>query len=593
MGEGGNGLPGAYAALKDTFEAFRAQSRRLHNLQEFYKWSLLGGVTGAIGGLAAMLFNWTLDSTASVFANVGSSAAGPVLLVGLPALGGLLVGVIRTTWAPEAFRFSSATDSMIDAVHRRDGRMPANSALLTLVTSAITLGTGGSAGREGPAIHMGAGIGELTRRLLTRLRVTERLGIEFGRQEARMLVLCGAAAGLGAVFRAPLGAALFASSVLFVHGMDHEIVLPSLVSSVTGYLVISLQYGFEPLFRAPVTWSFNLADLALVILIGLLASIAGVLYIRVFHGVFAFFRRLSLPDWMKPAIGGLGVGLLALVAPRVWGMGYETIQDAIDYRVAAGALVVVLFAKVVATSLTIGSGGAGGDMAPALFIGAALGGLVGIAAQAVFPDATLHPSLYVVAGMGALYSSVGKVPLATAVLLCESTRNFTMIIPLLVANTTGALAASRHTIYESQHADASIEKADVLRRVPVGDVAKPLVVTAPEKLSVFDLLRLIGETGHHGFPVLDDEGKLSGVVSWSDAKRVPYEERRDTTVGQICTRDVATMLPTDSSRRALDTLDSMGIGRIVVVDPDDAKRVVGVVTTEDIVRAYAAELRID
>jgi CIC family chloride channel protein len=289
----------------------------------------------------------------------------------------------------------------------------------------------------------------------------------------------------------------------------------------------------------------------------------------------------------------LAVGVIAVAVPRVWGMGYGTIQDAIDYEITAGVLLLVIVAKVAATSLTIGSGGAGGDMAPALFIGAALGGLIGRGAQAAFPDATLHPSLYVIAGMGALYAAVGKVPLSTAILLCETTRNFTMIVPLVIANTTGFLAAGRHTIYESQHADATREKADVLRQVPVGEIAREVVVTAPAALTVLDLLRLIGETGHRGFPVLDDEGRLIGVASMSDARRVPYEERRTTTVGDICTREVVSLVPGDTSRKALDMLNALGIGRVVVVDPEDPGRVVGIVTKEDVIRAYAARLKID
>jgi CIC family chloride channel protein len=195
--------------------------------------------------------------------------------------------------------------------------------------------------------------------------------------------------------------------------------------------------------------------------------------------------------------------------------------------------------------------------------------------------------------MGAFYAAIAKVPLSTAILLCETTRNFTMIVPLLVASTAGFLASGRSTIYESQHADATREKADVLRHVPVGEICQPVAVTAPWNLTAQDVLRLIGETGHHGFPALDEEGRLLGVVSWSDAKRVPYEKRRDTTVAEIATRDVVTLFPHDTSRRALDMLDALGIGRIVVVDSEDPLRVVGVLTKEDVIRAYAARLKID
>ena len=585
--------PTGAEVLKDTFEALRARSRQLHNFQEFYKWSILGGVTGLLGGVGAILFHAILELFDGEIADAVTTLPDERLIALVPAIGGIVVGFIRYHWVPETFGSSSATDAMIGAVHDRGGRIPPRMPFSTMLTSAITLGSGGSAGREGPTIFIGAGLGSLTARLFERLAVDRRLGIEFGRNEIRTLAICGAAAGLGAVFRAPLGAALFASSVLYLYGMEMEPILPAMVSSVTSYLVFSLAVGFEPLFHAPMIWSFNFFDLAVVVFIGVVASLVGWAYVKVFYRVFRLFRRLELSDWAKPALGGLAVGLLVLVVPRVWGMGYETIQDAIDYRITAGALVVVIAAKLLATSLTLGSGGSGGDMAPALFIGAALGGLIGQGASALFPDAAMHPTLYVIAGMGALYAAVGKVPLATAILLCETTRNFTMIVPLIVANTTGFLASGRHTIYESQHADATRERADVLRHVPVGEICQEVVVTAPDTLSVFDLLRLIGETGHHGFPVLDREGRLVGVASWSDAKNLPYEQRRDTLILDIATREVVTLFPHDTSRRALDILDLYGIGRIVIVDAEDPERVVGILTKEDVIRAYAARLKID
>jgi CIC family chloride channel protein len=309
------------------------------------------------------------------------------------------------------------------------------------------------------------------------------------------------------------------------------------------------------------------------------------------------FRRFRLaervPDWIKPAIGGLVVGVIALWMPQVWGIGYETIQAAINYDLTVQVLLMVIVGKAIASSFTIGSGGAGGDMAPALFIGACIGGVMGTLVNQLFPEMVNDPTLYVIAGMGAFYASIAKVPLATAILLCESTRNFTMIVPLMVANTAGFLAAGSHTIYESQHADAVRERADVLRQVPVGEICRREVVLAPAILSIQDALRLMGETGHHGFPVVDECSELIGVVSWSDMREIPYERRRDVTLGEICTREVVSLTPDASSRKALDLLDSRVISRIVIVDPDHPRHVYGIVTKEDVIRAYAARLQID
>jgi CIC family chloride channel protein len=579
--------------LKDTFEALRARARLLSNLRELYKWSIAAGLTGVLAGLGAIAFSLTLDSLTGVFDGIGAALPDPRLIAVIPALGGLLVGIIRTRWYPEAFESPCATDTMIDVIHEEGGRTTVRSPFITIITASITLATGGSAGRECPTALIGTGFGSLSSRFIERLRLDRLLGFQFDARDVRTIGICGAAAGLGAVFRAPLGSALFASSVLYMYGMEYDTILPATVSSITSYLVFSLVYGFEPLFVAPFTWEFNFFDLGFVVAIGVVASLLGLVYLKVFYGTFRRFRGWDAPDWVKPAVGGLAMGILTLFVPRVWGMGYETIQDAIDLRLGVGLLAVVLLGKMAASSLSIGSGGAGGVIAPSIFIGAAYGGLAAYAAQAIFPDLALHPTLYVIAGMGAFYASIAKVPLSTAILLCETTRNFTMIVPLLVASTSGFFASGQRTIYESQHADATRERADVLRHVPVGEICQPVVVTAPWNLSVLDVLRLIGETGHKGFPALDQDGRLIGVVSWTDARRIPYEQRRDTTVEDICTRDVVTLFPQDTSRRALDMLDALGIGRIVVVDEEDPRRVVGILTKEDVIRAYAARLKID
>jgi CIC family chloride channel protein len=195
--------------------------------------------------------------------------------------------------------------------------------------------------------------------------------------------------------------------------------------------------------------------------------------------------------------------------------------------------------------------------------------------------------------MGALYASVGKAPLATAILLCESTRNFTLILPLVIANTAASLASGNHTIYRSQHASATREQQDVLRRVPVERIYTRGAITAPPELSVMDLLRLIGSSGHHGFPVVGSDGLLLGVVSWKDAQRVPHPERSHTTVADVMTTDVATVTPGAPARDALNLIERLGIGRVVVVATDDERRVLGVVTKQDLIAAYAGTVPAD
>lgn len=571
--------------LRDAFEVIKARARYLKNLQDFYKWSIAAGLTGILGGLGAVLFIFTLNISVGAFKKLIILLPDPRLIAIIPALGGLLAGIIRYLTVSEAFDSCCATDNMIDIIHREGGQTKVRTPFATIVTAALTIGSGGSAGRECPTALIGTGFGSISSKIIKRLRLDRIFGFRFSDSDVRTIAICGASAGLGAVFRAPIGAALFSSSVLYIHGMEIETLLPALVSSVTAYLIFSVFYGFESLFRAPFIWSFNFFDLFLVVVIGVIASFVGVLYVKFFYGVFRKFRDFALPDYVKPAIGGLVTGLTVLIVPRVWGMGYETIQDAINSKLAISLLMILIFAKIIATSFSIGSGGAGGVIAPSLFIGAALGGLLGRFAMILFPKAAVHPTLYVIAGMGALYASVGKVPLATAILLCESTRNFTMVIPLIIANTTGFLASSGHTIYESQHGDASAEKKDVLRTIKLARIMQRSVLTVSPDMTVAGLIAKVRETGHHGYPVLK-RGRLVGVVSWHDTRDVLAENRDRTKVADVMTRSVISLTPQDHARKALDLLDKHKIGRVVIVDSEDRQKVVGIITRERIIETY-------
>jgi len=573
--------------MKSTLEALKARAYQLRSWRHLYKWSVLGGLTGVLGGLAAVAFVWTLEAIKGGVAAASATLPTPWLLPVVPALGGLVVGLLRARFTPEAFESPGSTDRAIDAIHDSGGRLPKRTALMTAITSAITLGTGGSAGREGPTVLIGAGIGSLTARVVARLALPRRPRFTFTEEDVRILAICGIAAGLGAVFRAPIGAALFAVGVLYIYGMESDFLAPALVSSLTSFVVFSLFLGFEPMFRAPFVWNLDVFDIAVVLVVGVLASVVGIAYIRAFYTLFERFRAWSTPVWLKPAIGGLAVGVIGLALPQVLGTGHGTIQDIIDYRLGAGVLALLVLAKIVATSLTIGSGGAGGDMAPALVIGAALGGLVGAAVEALFPGSASNPALYVIAGMGAVYTSVAKVPLATAIMLCESTRNYTLIVPLVIANTAASLASGNHTIYKSQHASATREQQDVLRKVPVSRICTVDPVTIAATTPVIELLRLVGATRHHGFPVLGEDGALVGVASWKDAQKVPHAEREATTVAAVMSAPAITVTPIDPARRALDLIEQHRIGRVVVVATNDPLHVLGVVTKEDLIKAYA------
>lgn len=573
--------------LKSVLETIKAKAGRAHNLQDYYKWSIAAGLTGVLGGLGGALFNFILDGSLWGFNKLLVSMPDPRFILLIPAIGGLLAGITRYVLLPEAFESCCSTDAMIDIVHKDGGKTRWMTPFATIISSALTIGSGGSAGRECPTALIGTGFGSISSSIIQKLKLDKIFKFSFTDKDIRTLAICGAAAGIGAIFRAPIGAAIFSISVLYVYGMELDALLPALISSITAYLIFSTFYGFESLFKAPFAWSFNMFDLFWISLIGVVTSLAGVLYIKVFYGIFHAFRKLSVPDYLKPAIGGLIVGIIVLFFPRVFGMGYETIQDAIDYKIAATVLIAIIVAKMFATSFSIGSGGSGGVIAPSLFIGAAIGGSMGRLAIFLFPHAAVHPALYVVVAMGAFFSAIGKTPLATAILLSEATRNFTMIVPLIAGNTASFLAASTHTIYESQHAEVGDKGDDMLRRIRVKDIMQPQVMTVPLELSAADFIKKVQQTGHHGFPVVD-HGNFRGMVFWDDVRVVPQEERETTRISELMRVDSADfcIYPNKTAGDLLKIFDDKKVDRALVMNPTTPGKLIGIVTRQDVINNY-------
>jgi CIC family chloride channel protein len=330
-------------------------------------------------------------------------------------LGGLVSGIIVFSLAPEAE--GHGTDTAVKAFHNFAGFIRTRVPLVKMVASAITIGSGGAAGREGPTALITAGFGSVYASLTKR---TE--------EERRLLVLIGMAAGLSAIFRSPIGTAFFAIEVLYSSmEFDAGALLYTLLGSVTAYAVNGFFVGFKPLFLlSPDIGVESVSDFTWYIVLGVLAGLVATVLPMIFYGIRDIFRDIPIPNHFKPAIGGLGVGLMALAVPQILGGGYGWIQEAIDGRLAFGLLLTLVFAKILALSLTVSSGGSGGVFAPSLFVGAMLGGAV---AQ-VFNQA---PAAFVLVGMAAVFSGAARVPIATLVMVTEMTDGYHLLVPAALA----------------------------------------------------------------------------------------------------------------------------------------------------------------
>jgi CIC family chloride channel protein len=360
------------------------------------------------------------------------------------ALGGLIVGLLAARFAPEAE--GHGTDAVIRAFHRTDGEMRARIPFVKLIASAITIGSGGSAGREGPMALITGGIGSVY------ATVTGRTG-----EERRILLLVGMAAGLSAIFRSPIGAALLAVEILYAD-MEFEpgALLYTALGAIVAYAVNGMFVGWQPLFRFA-----NMADQVpgtldhgWYVLLGIAAGLLATVTPAIFYGTHQWFQRLPVKPFLKPAIGGLLMGLLAIAVPKVIGGGYGWMQQAIDGQLALGVLALLVVAKVVAMSLSVGSGGSGGVFAPTLFAGAMLGGAFAALAH-------LPPAPFVVVGMAAVFAGAAHVPIATMMMVTEMTGGYTLLVPATLAVILSYLVQrrlSRHVKFRSMY-EAQVESS--------------------------------------------------------------------------------------------------------------------------------------
>jgi len=511
------------------------------------------------------------------------------ILVLLPAVGGLFAGIVTYLYAPEAV--GEGTDAVIDSYHQQEGMIRRRIPVVKMIASTLTISTGGSAGREGPITQIGAGFGSY---LADRLKLDAK-----GR---RMMLICGAAGGIGSIFRAPFGGALFAISVLYKRDSEFESLVPAFISSITAYSVFCSVFGWGSLFATPNYTFTHPSELIFDALLGIICGLVGIFHITVFHGVRDIFEKFAIKNYFKPMIGGLLLGLLVLFMQQscgcgyeIFGGGYNLVQSAIDGKLAAGVLILLVIAKIFATSFTLGSGGSGGVFAPSLAIGGVLGGAFGLLSHDAFPGiiGEVQATSFVLIGMAAMLAGVANVPIAAIVIVSELTGNYNLLPPLMFASTLAYLVTSNWSIYEKQ-VSASVDSPahreeltiDILENASVRDAMSVDILPVHPTNNVQTVLNLIIKYGHAGYPVLAD-WRLVGVVTFKDAERVPPEYREFMLVREIMTTELLVTHPDESLEDALRKLVISDVGRLPVVDLDDPSKLLGILTKSDIVRMHA------
>jgi len=575
------------------------------------KWVGAATLIGIAGGLAAVGFDALVDlmrenglQRATGIEGEGLGGVGPErwLVLAILPLGGLLVGWLTVRFAPEAE--GHGTEQMIRSFHQLGGKVRKRVIGLKALTSAITIGTGGSAGQEGPVAQVGSGIGSVLSDLL---KLDER--------DRRIFLLAGSSAGIGALFTAPLGGALFAPEVLYRKPeFEGEAIIPCIISSIVAYTTFTSIKGDEKAILIPdeVLDTLSLHDpreLGIYFVLALLATVTSLLYVRFFDGVRGYLRRMTrIPRIARPAIGGLLLAGLALaIAPLVGEHGvlfggYHLMEASIAGEMAIITMVVLVVAKIMATSFAIASGGSGGVFAPSLAIGALLGAIVGKIAQHLFPGLDISPACFALVGMGGFFAGVAKTPIAAIIIVCEMTGSYGLLAPLMLVSVLHLLLANRWTIYDTQ-VNAPVDSpahmgdfvVDVLERMRVADLLKnarePSLVS--ENTTLRKALDIVSTASGNYFPVVDRAERLVGIFSLSDIRRIFQE----TAVADlVIVRDfmvdrVVTVTPGDDLNNALAILNEHGLHEIPVVDATDPRRVIAMLTRNNLGAAYHKKLR--
>lgn len=406
--------------------------------------SLVAVAVGLACGAAAVGFRWLIEGVTFVATGhtdySGAGGAAHPLLPGLggwfvlavPVLGGLLYGPLVARFAPEA-RGHGVPEVML-AVARQGGRIRPRVAVVKSLASALCIGTGGSVGREGPIVQIGSALGSVA---------GQRLG--FGADRMRLLVACGAAAGVAATFNAPVAGVFFALEVI-LRDFEVEAIGMVVLSAVAASVVGRLALGSAPFLALPAFRVVSLVELGLYAALGALAAVVGIAFVRVLYGMEDLADEVWRgPDWARPAAGGVLLGVLLLLVPQMYGVGYPVLERAVDGREVLLALVGLLVAKVLATSLTLAIGGSGGVFAPSLFTGAMLGAAFGTVAHAALPALTAPAGAYAVVGMAAVFAATARAPIAAVLIVFELTGDYAIILPLMLAVAVAAGLANALT----------------------------------------------------------------------------------------------------------------------------------------------------
>jgi len=551
-------------------------------------------IIGVLGGFSAIGIRALIEGISDLSFSGGGTflqnviAAPWYLKLLAPVIGALLFGPMIYFWAPEAK--GHGVPEVMQAILQKGGKIRPRVAIIKALASAITIGTGGSVGREGPIVQIGSSIGS-------------SIGQFFRVRPNRMktLVGCGAAAGIAAAFNAPIAGALFAVEIIL---MDFAVAQfsPIVISSVMATVVSRQFEGDFAAFNVPTYYLVGPQELIFYFILGALAGLVSYLFIKLLYYFEDLFdNKLNFPEYLKPIFGGIGIGLIAIAYPEVMGVGYDSINLALHGNLIWYFALILIFVKVIGTALTLGSGGSGGIFAPSLFMGAALGAAFGGLVHSLFPAFTATPGAYALVAMGGLVAGTTRAPITAIIIVFELTNDYHIILPLMITciiSTILSSKLSRESIYTLKLLLRGINlKEGTQLNVMNSIFVKGIYNKQFSRINVTDnfskIVNMVITKPDSEFPVVNSKDDVLGIISINSIKDYLFDKdslKNVLIAADIANTNIEPLTEDDTCQTALDRMSRLKVECLPVIASEKSRKIIGMLSSTDIQSAYQKEI---
>ncbi len=580
-------------ALKDFFVRITGPKSPLSFISSSAKSMLvLSAIVGVGAGLAAVFFRWMLDFF-HVFFFVTLygwlSFMGPYAVIIIPAIGAVLFGPIIYFFAREA-KGHGVPEVML-AMERDGGRIRPRVALVKSLASSLCIGSGGSAGREGPVVQLGSALGSTLGQIF-----------HLKDEKVKNLVACGAAAGIAATFNAPIGGLFFALEVI-LRDFSTRRIGNVVIASVTASVVAKILLGSEHFITAPAYSINSPVELLFYIALGLIIAPIAILFVRSLYKFEDIFDSLKTHDLVKPVIGALALGVIGLFFPQVFGVGYENIEGAVNATMLFHVILILVPLKMLAVCFTLGSGGSGGVFAPSLVMGSLVGGAFGMILSFVFPGLGIEPGAYALVGMAAFFAGSAHAPMAAFLIMFELTGDYLIILPLMLAVTiTTAFSEKLHreSIYTLKliRRGINIKKErvrDIMESIKIGEILGKMGASVLPSAPIDEIIELVEKENRASLTVVDSDGEYHGLITIDAIITLlrHSESLQYVVVAGDIAKNVPCIAESASLKEAMKSLVESGMDILPVVRKvDDGTKLTGTISKHDLLSAYRREVSV-